>query len=407
MKTFLLAMLFLSATPSILIAQTPLPLKLPPDLLAHLADPQFTIRQQAQQELENIPRQDREALQKLSDDTTNPEVRASLKRRLHEIDEQLLIDPLPISIDLQNASLEQTAIALTRATGSRFSAPGGDSRHFTLHAQNQQLWKVVEALSSQNHFSLMPGQDNTFSLWEGDPGFQHVTHSFGLAIFDERIVYVVPDPKGAEKYNSIAHWNLNFTILADPRLEVISSLNPCLTDVVDDAGNVLLHHTASTMPGGWCMGCQNTVFMESESLVIPDKPGKKIASAKGQFQFVTATAATTLRIPDFQKNAFQPIKIGGRAIAFSEFKSTREDSIQCEAAVSYVDENNPPPSEDILEMTLSDSTGMILFKEPVYRDSFYESAMGRYTPPFTALFYSPTQTKIVTIPFELKDIPLP
>ena len=199
----------------------------------------------------------------------------------------------------------------------------------------------------------MPGMDNTFFSLEGtNPAFQHVTHSFGLAIFDERIVHVVPNPKGAEKYNSIAHWNLNFTILADPRLEVINSLNPCLTEVVDDAGNVLLHRTASTMPRLWCMGGQNTVFMESESLFIPDKPGKKIASAKGQFQLVTATAATTLRIPDFQKNAFRPIKIGGRAITFSEFKSTHEDSIQCEAAVSYVDENNPPPSENILEMTL-------------------------------------------------------
>ena len=126
-------------------------------LLKRLGDPDFAVRSEAQRTLDQVDEHQRPTLVQLAATTADPEVRSRLEARIGAIDAQLALNPPPISLDIDKASLSQLSKALGESVGvpfDFFDLYDNPDVRFTVHAKDRPFWEVFEQLSHQHGLEL-------------------------------------------------------------------------------------------------------------------------------------------------------------------------------------------------------------------------------------------------------------
>ncbi len=130
---------------------------------------------QAQRDLKAVTVADHDKLKQLADVATDPDIKAQLVARLSELDEELVLNPAPISVELKNATFVDVADALKKVLHvpidtwpPRGNGGANATSTFTLSCQNKSFWQVFTQLSDQHPLRLQ--SYDGMRLEQGEPG---------------------------------------------------------------------------------------------------------------------------------------------------------------------------------------------------------------------------------------------
>ncbi len=366
-----------------------------------LSSEDFSVRQAGQKDLQKAGLADCEDLEALAYAAEDPEVRQQLLVRVHDIREAAAVNPPPVTLELENATLGETVKALNKAAGLSLAAGADSGGRFTLHAREEPFWEVWFALNRQGSLAA-PRDGRTVHMGSQGPTRGAVTGPY--AAFAQEIGYerTVNYQKGGAA--GAGTLTLAYGVAIDPRLRVLRYSPPHLTSVVDDAGHERLVPAAvqtSLQPAG-----REWMYRDSVALsVIPG--GKEIVSAKGTMHVTLIVSQEQVEVPDMAAHVGMPIVVGGQRMIFSKFQmppggtGNIEFSASMEALPQNQDREMVP-----MRVELMDGAG-----KPVYSlqltGGWGGSLGGNYKPPIKGIFSVPQRVKEVDVPFELKNIALP
>jgi len=390
------------------------------DVLDRLGSTAFAEREAAQKELAALTYKQMELLKQLIAGATDAEVKFRLRARLTEIEEELAYSPPPISLDVQNATLNDVAEALGKAMDMHLETwppqqMGGQGRPtWTLAVKEKPFWNVIMELQQQRGMGLQD-INGQLRLMEGDRGIHAGKVFGGLCVFPQSITRSRTANLQAEPGGQLQpeQMSLSFTALLDPRVAVSNSRAPEVTKVVDDLGNVLHEEPEEAAPVRWNNFGQPThTWGQSVQLTIPQKPGRKIASVQGRLRLVVQLATEKMEVTEVEKKINTPLNIGSRTVTFQQFEPQPDNnSVRFNMQASAQPRINQPGTEldaanAPVTVAFIDSTGKFIWGQTIQGGSG-GSFGGQFVPPLKVVLSAPTKLREVTIPFELKDLPLP
>ena len=381
----------------------------------------FAQRDAAQKQLETAGPAQLELLRRIAAETKNPEIEARLTIRIANIEDEIAVNPPPISLELNNATTADTADALSKALGvhigpwppQRFN---GDRNRFMISAHNKPFWDVFIDLSRQHEITIRNMGSGIVLMAGSDQKMRNAIILGPVVIVPQsvtrqRIANLQNDPT-----DQLSPETMNFAsgVAIDPRLHIVKFALPEFTSVVDNTGNVLFQQDKPSNQlqniGGWF-----APFLPLNVLLhIPEKQGNRIASAKGLIHFVAQTKAATVEITDAEKHVGEDVAVGNRKFNLTRFTVT-QDANNTSIVLGLTSPRTrlgPNPnrmrnqSGPVTTLSVLDSTGAVAFTGDA-TNGMGASVGGNYTGPYTLRFSTPTRTHEVSIPFELKDLPLP
>jgi hypothetical protein len=398
------------------------------NLLERLGDDNFTTRETAQQELEQITWHDLPTLRQLADADRDPEVKARLAARVAAIDEQLMTNPPGPTVEFKDAAIQEVVAKLSAAMGTKLDVwpPNGrGSDVFTLSAREMPFWEIILALSRQHGLTVQDMGGQLRLMTQVGPSWRNAVMSGPMVILPQSITRQRNSNLQADKGDELSEESLtlNCQVGIDPRLRVLRNAQPAFTSIVDDSGNNLLPPNNNDPPlwdvGGRSMALQSF----STALLLSEKKGTRIVSARGSAHYVLLVAEQVVEIPAAEKKEGQSFDIGGYSVKITAF-TVQKDSVNMTLTLTRT-ANAPdggpalvigPPglamrindanSQPGVQVMVSDSTGKTMMNTTL-RGNMGAGMGGSYTPPFKLHLSLPTKTKDVTYPFELKDLPLP
>ncbi len=377
-------------------------------LITRLGGQDVAGRAAAQQELDRVSYESHDALVTLAGKQADADVKSRLTRRVEAIDEQLAIDPPPISLHLNGVSLPGVADALSKETGLTLMAAGGD-RNFSyiLNIDKAPFWDVYAALSRQQPFQMIamqPSQSRRVLL--GPQVMRSYDLQGGFVAFAQSLELTRSfDPQGTRGPALVVpHLALSFAMAADPRINVLQAMPLRLLSVIDDRGNLLWQvktipadnpRTLSEVPS------VQSVWTGTQALTIPRVPGKKLTSIKGEGRFVVQTAEVRREIADVEKHVNESINLGSRAITIRQF-----DASNARVVMQIVAPSSDAVEFGRVECTLLNGAGVTIWNGAANGDMNVRLASAQ-AGPFTLIVSASHKSKTISVPFELKDIPMP
>lgn len=393
-------------------------------IIKQLGADDFAVRSAAQKDLDQMTWRQLDFLRHAADTAADPEVKARLAARVVAIEEDQAINPPPISLELKDATTADVADAFSKILGLKLEVwpPHGNGQNFlyTLSAKEKPFWEVFMELARQHPLSLMDiGNQLNLSSQSGQSWRTGMIVG-PVAIFPQNItrqrVANIQADQGQELTPESG--TLYCQVVIDPRVCLVKYSNPIFTSIVDDVGNVL-HREAANAGNLWDVNGHISIQGISASLQIPEKKGTRIVSAKGTFHFVAQTAEEHAVIDDVEKKVGQSFTVAGTSVRVSRFTvqdqpnnnaniSMTLDAGIADAAGHFQERLGPNPNAfPAVALTLLDSTGKIAFTNNFRAGSMGASVGGQFTGPYKLRLSIPTKTKDITLPFELKDLPLP
>jgi hypothetical protein len=367
------------------------------DTLRRLAASDFAQREAAQKDLDQLGWHQLDFLRASANDVRDPEIKARLTARVTAIEEDLAVNPPPLNITLKNANLAEVAAALSNALGMQLDyVPTKAETLFTLRAENQPFWEIFTELSRQHGLVLHAGSRVRIECSD-DEAWRKGVILGPVAVFPQPIGRRRASPPLRDSGQELLY--LDYALAIDPRVHVVRSAGVQLTEITDDAGNLLAQQPI--MRGVVDRSPMNTVQNVTTPLAIPAKLGSRIASAKGRISFSAQISEDRLEIPDLETKVGQTFHFAGISVALTP-------QIQPETKAIIDLRVDSDAKDRRVTLILLDSKNQIAVNDWVdgsYGQSF--QARGPFTAPFKAVLSVPTRTKSVTIPFELKDLPLP
>lgn len=383
-------------------------------LVDRLGDTEFAQREAAQKQLEKLDYHAIAALRRVAATCTDAEVAGRLIQRARELEEQCALAPPPISLTLKNADWATLITEFQKAVGGGENALAGGGyydAHFTIDAREKPFWEVYKLLSAQDAISLSGGSRGVLQLShnEKEP-IRNFTTSGPFLFAPREISRVSTTNFQSPGAPTPPTQTLRFVVAVDPRVNIVRSLRPALVSVVDDADNQLLPPPGRKgFMDSWDHGGERYWNTEA-ALTVPAKPGKKITSAKGHLQVEIALATEQMNIADPKASLNKPFEFQGRKLTITRWKPNSDDGgDQVDFRAEMADRDaalleNEPDSPATFE--LIDSTGSAIGHYVLHRHG-WSGSWGAGKAPFTLRLTVATKTKVIDIPFEFKDLPLP
>jgi hypothetical protein len=395
-------------------------------LLAQLTNDDFAIREAGQRELNKIGYRQLDFLRRAAETATDLEIKGRLATRVNAIEEDLATNPPPISVELKDATIADVADEVSRALGIKFDTypPRNQGLNlndtYTLSATDRPFWEVFLDLTHQHNLGFYNNGNQT--MLSGQMGQSYASGSANgpLLILPTNLnrqrSINFQNPNGPIASSETMYFNC--TLMLDPRIRLVKYAQPQFTEVVDDLGNILFNQPANMQPTNEIVGGSRIAFQMSmgTSLKVPEPRGTKIASAKGVFRAVIQTADEHLDVSDIEKKIGQSFDFGGYTMRLRSFQITSDNPNSPINVNLYINTENSgarvmlpgggvsqPP---IINLSLIDATGKVVYSTTT-RGGTSLSTSGNMTLPLTMRLSAPSKTKEITIPFELKDLPLP
>jgi hypothetical protein len=385
------------------------------EVLKGLGSAEHSEREAAKKELDRASYRDRETLVRLADGVTDAEIKGRIMSRVDAIDEEVALNPPPITLEMKNALLGDVALELGKQLGAKMEAwPdsrfGPRDKWYTLTAKDTPFWEVFMALSKQHGIHLQGY--NGFQMNQQEPGLPNGKIFGGMAVFPLSITRSKASNLQEREGNQVGGEMLNFgwLVAIDPRIKCQQASQPEMTEVTDDAGNVLYKRNGENRSGYWG-GNSPCVWQSNTTLAIPEKIGKKIVSAKGELKLVAIVKSEKLVVSDVEKKRGKSVQVGGQTIVINQF-DVGENQINFnvtrkQGAVGRIMAGLGSGDQGSVQMTFIDSAGRQLWTTTLQGSSGGGVGVNAVTPPVKIEFSVATKTKKVTLPFELKDLTLP
>lgn len=197
-------------------------------IVQRLGDPAFTARERAQQELERLPLTQRDALSAIAEKMTDEEIKARLREQVGRMDDRLVIEKPPISLEVRDASLPQVVATLERSLQVKLSPAGpfDTDERFTLKAGDQPFWEVIWALGRKRAFGMTAVGGVVDPPQFAQVSFAHQQAVHGVAIMANN-AQMLPDSRISIRVGAGL----------DPRIAVVDFNPLIIDDVRDELGN--------------------------------------------------------------------------------------------------------------------------------------------------------------------------
>jgi hypothetical protein len=393
-------------------------------MLAQFASEDFREREAAQKTLETTTWRDYDLLRRLATMTRDAEAKARVEGRLQTLVEKMAVEPPPLTLQIKDKPLDDVAAALAGLLNVKVEAwptsrAARTGKSFTLDVMEKPLWDVMLELNRQHPISLQQSTEG-LRLMQTEPGTRHGVVSGGLLVYPMSITrsktVALQKPEGEQV--GAEQMNFTFTAILDPRVKLVKYRQPELTEVLDDAGNVLHRSVEVQRPEAWSNDHgRMRIWQSGVALKIPEKMGKKIVSAKGELRIIAQVDETLLEIPDAVKTLNQPVTIGGMQVTIEQLE-LRGTSIQFRVTRKQLPAVERDLGADLrlraaaenpgVRITFMDATNRRIWSSMVLGSSGGSfSTGGEVKPPIKVELSMATKTKEVGLPFEMKNLPLP
>ncbi len=398
-------------------------------IIERLGDNDFAVREAAQKELDKTDWRQLDFLRSAAAAAQDPEIKARLAGRVTAIEEDLAANPPPISLTLKDASPQDVANAFSKILGTPLElwppgngfGPGfgGAGRiSFTLDTHEKPFWEVFFALARQHPLAFQD-MGNRIALTTQGNNWHTPVIAGPLAVIPTDLVRThrvdLQNPQ-AQQPETLT---LQCTFALDPRLHIVKYSTPVFTQVKDDRGNDL-----STPSGGgqvWEGGMAQRAMVQSSAtnLRLTEPRGTRIVSAKGTTEVVVQIGEEKLEIANADTKSGQSFQFAGRTF---ELKTLKADPIQKSVEFSVSISGGAggagggllnrigggAGSAPGISFQILDNANTLIDSNVINGGGIGGSTSGMpFVLPLKIRLATPTKTKTVTIPFELKDLPLP
>jgi hypothetical protein len=378
-------------------------------LLDPLASADFATREQAQKELARLDYHACAALRRIADGCADVEVKSRLLRRAAELEEQCAVAPPPISLTLDHADWPTMLTALRQATGTPALADAKNWNYyghvrFSLDVHEKPFWEVLKLLAGQDSVGL----DNTSTsdlriCQEQEHPLETVSCSGPCLFAPIDLTRTLAANYQSQPAVRTPSMTLRFLAAVDPRLFLVRQAPPRLVSVRDDAQNELLGQEAPQDLSNFALA---RVMKAEAALKVPEKPGRKIISAQGQWRMEVAVATTQMVVEDPAAEVQKSFQFHGHTITITRWpRKTAPVSpvFAVDVKASAAGAQGTDDTSVTFEMLHADGT-------VAGRMALEPSANGWYictSGPTKLRLSVPTKTKLLEVPFEFKDLRIP
>ena len=405
-----------------------------------LTNDDFGIRQSAQQKLVEMGESIEPQLRELLTHDLNDEVRARISGALHRIEENKLLAPAAITLHYQDAPLQDVLDDFSRQAGADLGVTSAriveysKSRRVSIELDHASFLSAMQTISQGS--GLRPGLDGSNSLVlmpsrsaANAPSFnifnphQQTVGAFTIFELSSQQHCSIQYGRAAGAESNLV---LLLMVMAEPKLHVIGPANQdWLKECVDEMGQSLIPDIPQTYIGNndgrqWSWPLQTT-------LKAANGLGKRIARLRGELKFTVQIKSEEIQIADLGRLDNLTRTIAGSSVTLSRF-SNEGGQYQLHILVNGPLANDIEHMQNILSTiqilddqneallagpmaTQSDSAQTMEIRQSYLANHVTRSpgrpAMASILVPRKLRWELTTQTKVVTVPFELDNLELP
>jgi hypothetical protein len=426
-------------------------------LVAQLGDPEWSVRESAQEQLVAMGESVVPRLLRAAKETSSDEVRQRTESAIAQIGENQLSGPSLITIHLKDASVKDAFAELSRQAGANLQPmPSGlwdlhPWPKITIDLDRQPFWSALRAVSAQAGVELRQWNDGFRLLESGAAGPSGggrfmVSGPFLITLLRctrmQSIEYGLP---GGENPNS--DFDITFSAVAEPKLRVLRASNAAkLEEATDDLGNSLVPRSEDA-PGGANAGAANAnaavdtdrgldatfvtgaagTWQFSSRLDHPQRMGKRLVKLRGTVNVLLQRRVATMEIPSILSSVKMSRVAGGLRLTLNDAKKVGSERYDLSITIARDGSGVPVDwdrvQQSINDLKLIDANGRSLARSDVASNhgnetidlsvSFTRSDLLNLrkddapADPVKLVWPVATETKQLSVPFEFKDVPLP
>ncbi|MGD0387446.1 MAG: hypothetical protein ABSC42_00710 [Tepidisphaeraceae bacterium] len=395
-------------------------------LIAQLDDPNFSVRELAEKELSDMGPSIEPQLRDAQRSNISAEARARIDVLLARIQDAMALHAM-VTMHYANAPLMKVLTDFARQAGGNLGiddpsvAKFAAGRVATIDLDNADFWQAMRAVKDASGLWPCIGQFGlTLAPPDGRAGMQvdlsnkHVRSSGGLLIVPlqtremQTITY--------EKDQTFGEMVLMLNVIPEPKLRVIgTSMVDWLKDCVDDKGHSLMPTEPNRrfFPGFMMQrGARQPLWSLQTSLREFPGMGSKIARLRGEINLSAQTRSQVFEIEDITRARDATTQDGPASFTVMGCSKINMN-YQLTVMIRGITMNDPQYQDFANSAELVDDKGQTIF---------LQNCIPRPSPQVVnvILAFQPTQNtpvklrwertlerKMLTIPFELDDLPLP
>jgi hypothetical protein len=318
------------------------------------------------------------------------------------IDDAFLNNPPPISISFSNATLDVAVDCLRQALGPnaviQLANSSNQNRRFSVDMKNAPFWEVFKAMNQQSPVDLVSapnyGKEGLILHYSGNGIYRILTN--GPAILYPKSIAYLRQISGQDEpgTHTMPHYSLTLGAAVDPRIRVTRYMPVEVTEIVNEAGQPL---TLLTRNASYSSRPSN--YWESTVDINAIDPGNKRATLTCLLRFTAQLSESTVVIEDATHKVGESFMLGDRGLRLARFEVTGNQVM----TQLQLDIPNPPIP---INYTLTDANGRSMNFQ-TQSNQMRSVSVDTMRPPFKLTLHAPDQTREMSLPFELKDIPLP
>ncbi|HEY1684250.1 MAG TPA: hypothetical protein VGG19_05780 [Tepidisphaeraceae bacterium] len=396
-------------------------------LMQQLSADNWSARQQAEQSLVRLGDAAEPALKSALKHPIDPETQSRIEDAIAQIETNRVNGPSIVSLDYDSADAKTILDDLGRQAHAKIElgipgwvGPGA----VTIHVHRVPFWVAMKTLCDKTNMS--PRFDNEQEALTVGPGTDFISgiaHDDGAFMVIARRIVENAELSFAPGQVTHRTMSLEMTMLAEPKLMILGhAYVPHIQTAIDDIGNSLesrrgMFRGFNPMFVQGMNADSSHVWMCGLQLQEPNDHAKKIARLKGTFRMAMANGFETWTIPDVLKVQSLTKMFGAASYSID---SITQDNTNYVVRISGV-RSGTNVDDSFLglgQIDMVDDKGQSLQRRPMggggatgrlqYTFSFDSNdPMHPAGKPSKLIWKVPTATKIVEIPFEFRDLPLP
>lgn len=356
---------------------------------------------------------------------TDPETHSRLASALARIEENRVVGPSFVTLHVANASPAEVFAELSRQCYVELK-PGNpglfdvrDLPKISADIDRQPFWTAMATISEKTGFDIQASGEDEITINRGS--FRMASnHSVVQGPF-----LIVPTQLSHTRTQVLTtggapsnEFSLQFAVYPEPKLKILSTSSAVrVIEATDDAGNSLLptgEENHIDYGGG------NGFWTFAAHLNYPARAGTMIHRFRASASFVVQTGSQTIKIADVQKVKDATQTVAGLPIVIHELKKAGQD---WELRISSRAPMPNDPAWMNFRQSLSnrtrllDATGQAINHRGMRSRGFngrIETTLivgpcdrRPFGDPVQLIWEITTETKGITLPIELHDIPMP
>jgi hypothetical protein len=398
--------------------------------LKQLSSDNWADRQSAQRTLVQMSDTAEPALRDALKKSLDPETQSRIEEAIREIDANRLTGPSIVTLDYDAAEIKTVLDDLGRQAHAHIMLPnvnwGGVPKSVTIHIHHQPFWIAMTELCQKT--GLCPqfdSSDHKMTLVPGNDFLSGIVQYQGPFLVVARRIMQNAELSLATGQAERRSTSLEMAILAEPKLTLVGhAYMPHIDTAIDDTGNSLTPGRARFRFNPMMFNAMNVddsrLWMANVMLECPDDHSKKIAKLKGSFRTAIETRSEAWIIPNILK-AQTPTRTFGSSTFTVDSITQTQNVYMVRISGTRLATTGDDAFLGLGQIDLLDAHGKPLTRHPMggmggaggmnrmmYAFSFDSNDPANPAGEPTKMVWNvPVGTKVIDVPFEFKNLPLP